>query len=74
MVCKIFLSPLVKRCALVTYKYGIYELTHELPNDLRLSILENEEISEKCLNLMDDSLVPSFPTKMKILSILEKGS
>ena len=31
-----FLSLEVKRCAIITYKHGIYELSHELPNDLRL--------------------------------------
>ena len=40
MFYQIFLSPQVKRCAIVTYKHGIYELPHELPNDLRLRILE----------------------------------
>ena len=28
----IFLSPQVKRCAIITNKHGIYELLHELPN------------------------------------------
>ena len=27
-----FLSPQVKRCASITYKHGIYELPHELPD------------------------------------------
>ena len=35
MLQKTFLSPQVKLCAFVTYKYGIYEL----PNDLRLLII-----------------------------------
>ena len=30
-----FLSPQVKRYAIITYKHNIYELPHELPNDLR---------------------------------------
>ena len=30
-----FLSPQVKRCAIITYKHNIYELPYELPNDLR---------------------------------------
>ena len=38
---QIFLSPQVKRCAIITYKHGIYELPHELPYELRLSILGN---------------------------------
>ena len=35
---------------LVTYTHGIYDLPHELPNDLRFRIVENYEISGKCLN------------------------
>ena len=34
---QIFPSPQLKRWAIITYKYDIYELPHELPNDLRLS-------------------------------------
>ena len=30
-----FLSSEMKRWAIVTYKQGIYELSHELPNDLK---------------------------------------
>ena len=52
MFCQIFLSPEVKRLAIITYKHGIYELPHELPNDLRLEILGNEEILGKCLNFI----------------------
>ena len=29
------------QCTIITYKHGIYKLSHELPNDLRLRILEN---------------------------------
>ena len=36
MFYQIFLSPQVKRWAIITYKHGIYEFPHELPNDLRL--------------------------------------
>ena len=59
MFCQIFLSPQVKRCAIITYKYGIHEMLHELPIDLRLGIfadgwekkdLENYEISANGLN------------------------
>ena len=31
----------MKRCAINTYKHGIYELPHELPNNLRLYLLNN---------------------------------
>ena len=34
-----FISPQVKRCVIITYEHGIYELSHELLNDLRLRIL-----------------------------------
>ena len=36
MFYQISLSPQVKRWAIITDKHGIYELPHELPNDLRL--------------------------------------
>ena len=36
MFYQIFLSPQVKRWAIITYKHGIYELPHELPNNLRV--------------------------------------
>ena len=41
MFYQIFLSPQVKRSAIISNKQGIYELPHELPNDLRLRILGN---------------------------------
>ena len=42
MFYQIFFSPQVKRGAIIiTYKHGIYELPHQLPNDLRLRILGN---------------------------------
>ena len=39
MFYKIFFSPQVKRSMIITYKHGVYELPHELPNDLGLRIL-----------------------------------
>ena len=33
MIDQIFLSPLVKRWAIIPYKHGIYQLPHELTND-----------------------------------------
>ena len=36
MFYQIFLSPQVKRYAIITYKHGIYELPYELPKNLRL--------------------------------------
>ena len=50
---QIFLSPQVKRDAIITYKHGIYELPHELRNDLRLRILGNYEVSGKCPNFIE---------------------
>ena len=41
MLCQTFLSPQVKPCAIITYKHGVYELPHALPNGLRLRELEN---------------------------------
>ena len=41
MFYQIYLSAQMKKCAITTYKHGIYELPHELPNDLRLMILGN---------------------------------
>ena len=34
MFYQMFFSPQVKRCAIITYKQGIYELPHEFSNDL----------------------------------------
>ena len=53
MFYQIILSQQVKRWAIITYKHGMYELPHELLNDLRLRILGNEEISGKCLNFIE---------------------
>ena len=53
MLYQIFRSRQVKRCTTITYKHGIYELPHELPNDLRLKILENQEISGKFLKSIE---------------------
>ena len=38
---QIFFSPQVKRSVIISNKHNIYELPHELPNDLRLRKLEN---------------------------------
>ena len=53
MFYQILLLLQVKRCAIITYKHGIFEFPHELLNDLRLKILVNDEILRKYLNLMD---------------------
>ena len=36
MFYQVFVSPQGKRCAIITYKHGIYGLSHELPKDLKL--------------------------------------
>ena len=41
MFYEFFLSPQVKRCAIITYKHDIYEFPHELPNKKRFKILRN---------------------------------
>ena len=53
MLYQIFLSPQAKRCAIITYKHGIYELPHELPNDLRLRTLANQKVSGNCRNSIE---------------------
>ena len=53
MFYQIFLSPQVKQCAIINYEHGTYELPHELPNDLRLSIVRNYEILGKRLNFIE---------------------
>ena len=53
MVEQIFLSPQLKRKLIISNKYCIYELPHELPNDLRLRILGIFEISGKSQNFIE---------------------
>ena len=50
---QIFLSPQEKQRVIISYKHDIYELPHELPNDLRLRILENQEITGKSQNFIE---------------------
>ena len=42
---QIILSLQVKQRTIITYKHGIYELPNELPNELRLRMLGNNERS-----------------------------
>ena len=44
--------PQEKRCAIIIYKQGIYELPHELRDELSLRTLENYQISGECLNVI----------------------
>ena len=43
----------MKPYPIITNQPGIYELPHELQNDLRLRILGNQEKSRKCLSLIE---------------------
>ena len=49
----IFFSPQVKRIAIISNKQGVYELPHELPNDLRFRILRNKEKAWKSQNVIE---------------------
>ena len=53
MYYQIFLSPQVKQCAIITDKYGICELSQELPNDFRVRVLGNYKILGKCLKCIE---------------------
>ena len=50
---QVFVSPQVKRIVIISNKYGIYELPHEFPNDVRLRTLGNKEISRISQNLIE---------------------
>ena len=65
MFYQIFRSPQVKRCAIITYEHGMYVLPHELPNDVRLRILENCEIPGKYQNPIEWRPAPRPPPKKK---------
>ena len=72
MFYQIFLSPQVKRWAIITYKHGIYELPHELPNNLRLRKSGDIRKVPKLHRMIAQSPVP--PAKIKALSPLAKKS
>ena len=46
---QIFFSPQVKQSVIISNKHGIYELSHELSNDLRLRILGKYQENLKIL-------------------------
>ena len=70
MFYQIFLSPQVKRWAIVTYKHGIYELPHELRNDLRLRKSGNIRKVSKLHRMI--AQCPALPGKIKIFLVLAK--
>ena len=72
MFYQILLSPQKKRCAIISYKYGIYRFPNELPNDLRLRKLGNIGKVSKLHRTIAQCSAP--PAKMKILPILAKTS
>ena len=72
MFYQILFSQHVKRSPVISNKQPIYELLHELPNNLRLRMLQNYESSKKSQTFIDYNLVSSSPPKMKILLMLEK--
>ena len=51
MFYQIFLSPQVKRWAIITYEHDIYKLPHELPNDLRLNGQDQAGLNEKYMSV-----------------------
>ena len=60
MFYQIFLSPQVKRWAIITYKHGIYEFAHELANDLSLNLRSQKtrKYQEGVSTPWDDSAAP----------------
>ena len=50
---QIWSSPQVKQWMIISSKHGIYELPHELPNDLGLWNWRNQEILEMGLNFIE---------------------
>ena len=57
MVEQLFVSPQVKPSVIISNKYGIYELPHEFPNDVRPMIVGNYEMSGKSQSFIE--LLPS---------------
>ena len=53
MFYQIFLSQKVKKCEIINYKEDIFELSHELPNNIRPTILGNYYIPGKCANFKE---------------------
>ena len=69
------IPPQVKRMVIISNKHAIYELPHELPNNLILRILGNLKILIEKISKPYGIMVqcPVFPRKMKVLSILAKN-
>ena len=73
MFYQIFLSQQVKRIVIISNKHGIHELPHELSNNLRLSILQNQEILRRSQIFieLEPSAQPSSQNK-NFVNISEK--
>ena len=59
------IPPQVNRWEIITYKHGIFDLPHELLNDLKLNNVVNQEILEKCLNFIQSPPGGSPPSQNK---------
>ena len=53
MFCQDFFSLQVKQSAIIFYKYAIYDLPNDLPNDFRFRVLENSKMSGKSQNVIE---------------------
>ena len=69
---QIFLSPQVKRSAIINNK--LVELLYKLPNDLRPRKLGNIRKISKLHRIIAQRSVPAPPPEMKILPALVKFS
>ena len=74
MFYQVFLSPQVKRCAIITYKHVIYEVPQVYLSNLRFRKLGNIRKVSKPHRMIPQRAVRSPPAKMKILSMLAKNS
>ena len=70
---QIFVSQNVKRCAIITYKHSIYELSYKQSNYLRLRILENQEVWRKCVNFIESQRSAQSSCQRKNLLIPAKN-
>ena len=50
---QIFFSPQMKRNVIIGNNYGIFELPHQLLNNLRLRMLDKKEISGKFQKIIE---------------------
>ena len=72
MFYQISFSQQVKWCTIISYKHAIYDLPHELLNDLVSQ--ETTKYQESSKTPENDSQAPSLPAKMKTLLLREKNS